>query len=158
MRGERAPLRDDHYLHVSTVIYLYEEFKLKNRYIHLYQFEIFAIKVAKNKENNTKICHIFHHNFKNIPCYVMSEASLKRFYFALFDDGLTLTHWRLSVFEFKLFVYISIYIPRRIAVIVCNVITVTVVLKVHQHLKSTHLPDMRKRTNSSETMILSNGI
>ena len=48
------------------------------------------LKMLKNKENNKKICHIFHHNFKNIPCYVMSEVSLKRVYFALFDDGLTL--------------------------------------------------------------------
>ena len=48
------------------------------------------LKLLKNKENNKKICHIFHHNFKNIPCYVMSEVSLNRFYFALFDDGLTL--------------------------------------------------------------------
>ena len=30
----------------------------------------------------------FHPNFKNIPCYVMSEVSLKRSYFALFGDGL----------------------------------------------------------------------
>ena len=48
------------------------------------------LKMQKNKENNKKICHTFHHNFINIPCYVMSEVSLKRFYFALFDDGLTL--------------------------------------------------------------------
>ena len=47
------------------------------------------LKLLKKKVSN-KICHIFHHNFKNIPCYVMSEVSLKRFYFALFDDGLTL--------------------------------------------------------------------
>ena len=67
----------------------YEEFNLKNRYINFYQFEIFAIKAAEKKKNDKKICHIFHHNFKNIPCYVMSEVSLKRFYFALFDDGLT---------------------------------------------------------------------
>ena len=47
--------------------------------------------MPKNIENNKKICHIFHHNFKHIPCYVMSEVSLKRvFIFALFDDGLTL--------------------------------------------------------------------
>ena len=25
------------------------------------------------------------HNFKNNPCYIKSEVSLKRFYFALFD-------------------------------------------------------------------------
>ena len=53
--------------------------KLRNRYIHFYQFEIFAIKAAEKKENDKKICHIFHHNFKNIPCYVISEVSLKRF-------------------------------------------------------------------------------
>ena len=68
-----------------------EEFKFKNRYIHVYQSEIFAIKAAENyKESDKKICHIFHHNFKNIPCYVMSELLLARFYFVLFDDGLTL--------------------------------------------------------------------
>ena len=48
------------------------------------------LKLLKNKEDHKKICDIFHHYFKNIPCYVMSEVSLKRFYFALFDDGLTL--------------------------------------------------------------------
>ena len=54
-----------------------------------YQFEIFAtIAAKKNKENNKKICDIFHHDFKIlIVKYVTSEV-LKRFYFALFDDGL----------------------------------------------------------------------
>ena len=33
----------------------------------------------KNKETNKKIFDIFHHNFKNIPCYVMSGVSLKGF-------------------------------------------------------------------------------
>ena len=37
------------------------------------------LKLLKNCENNKKICHIFHHNFKNIPCYVISEVSLKGF-------------------------------------------------------------------------------
>ena len=59
----------------------FEEFNFKNRYIHFDQFEIFAIKAAEKQRNNKKICHIFHHNFKNIPCYVMSEV---------FDDGLHL--------------------------------------------------------------------
>ena len=42
---------------------------------------------------------------QNISCYVMSEVSLKRSYFALFNDGLTLKlwNWRISVFAFKLF-------------------------------------------------------
>ena len=58
------------------------------------------LKLLKNKENNKKICHIFHHNFKNIPCYVRSEVSLKRFYFALFDDGLTLKTLTLPFIRF----------------------------------------------------------
>ena len=57
------------------------------------------LKLLKNKENNKKIYHIFH-NFKNIPCYVMSEASLKRFYFALFDEGLTLKTLELTFIGF----------------------------------------------------------
>ena len=62
------------------------------------------LKLLKHKENNKKICHIVHHILKNIPCYVLSEVSLKRFYFALFNDGLTLKKLRLSVFEFKFFI------------------------------------------------------
>ena len=58
------------------------------------------LNLLKNKENNKKICHIFHHNFKNIPCYVMSEVSLKRFYFALFDDGRTLKTLKLAFIGF----------------------------------------------------------
>ena len=65
--------------------------------IHFYQFEIFAIKFS---ENNKKICHMFHHNFKNIPCYVMSEVSLKKFHFALFEDGLTLKTLKLAFIGF----------------------------------------------------------
>ena len=57
------------------------------------------LKLLKNKENNKKICHIFHHNFKNIHCYVMSEVSLKRFYFALYD-GLSLKTLKLAFISF----------------------------------------------------------
>ena len=82
---------------------IYEEFKCRNRYIHFYQFEIFAIKAAEKKK---KIGHMFHHNFKNIPCYVTSEVSLQMFYIALFDDRLTLKLWNccISVFAFKIFI------------------------------------------------------
>ena len=58
-----------------------KEFKCKNRYIRFHQFELFAIKAAKNIQamvnlvmirdhdlNNKKIPDICHHNFKNIPC------------------------------------------------------------------------------------------
>ena len=48
-------------------------------------------------------------SFNNSPCYVMSEVSLKRFYFALFD-GLTLKTLKLAFICFciqnKLFKYI----------------------------------------------------
>ena len=53
----------------------------------MYQFEIFAIKAAEKKELIRKYVIFLNHNLKNIPCYVMSEVSLKRFYFVLFDDG-----------------------------------------------------------------------
>ena len=42
----------------------------------------------------------FYHNFKNIPRYVMNEVSLKRFYFALFDDKLTLKTLKLAFISF----------------------------------------------------------
>ena len=58
------------------------------------------LKLLKSKENNKKICDIFHHNFKNILCYVTSEISLKRFYFALSDDGLTLKTLKLAFIGF----------------------------------------------------------
>ena len=42
----------------------------------------------------------YFHNFKNIPCYVMSGVSLKRFNFALFDDELTLKTLKLAFIGF----------------------------------------------------------
>ena len=47
------------------------------------------LMLQKNKENNKKIkkvCDNFHHNFKNIPCYVTIEVSLKNFYLALYNS------------------------------------------------------------------------
>ena len=40
------------------------------------------LKLLINKENNKKthVCDIFHHNVKNIPYYVTSEVSFKRFF------------------------------------------------------------------------------
>ena len=75
--------------------------KTQQQYIHSYQFEISAIKAAEKQRKiiRTK-CHMFHHNFKNIPCHVTSEASLKRFYIVLFDGGLTLKTLKLANTEF----------------------------------------------------------
>ena len=89
----------NNYLYLTFWLVLYEEVKCKNWYVHFYQFEIFAIKAAEKQ--NKKLCDNFHHNFKNVPCYVTSEVSLKMFYFALFDDGLTfdlLWNWRILGF------------------------------------------------------------
>ena len=47
-------------------------------------------KLLKYKENNEKICNTFDHNFKNIPLYIMSNVSLERYYFVLYDGALTL--------------------------------------------------------------------
>ena len=47
-------------------------------------------KLLKYKENNKKICNTFDHNFKNIPLYIMSNVSLERYYFVLYDGALTL--------------------------------------------------------------------
>ena len=77
----------DLHLNLQRVI---EEFELKNKSIFI------NLRYLRLK----KICHIFHHNFKNIPCYVMSEVSLKRFYFALFDDGLTLKTLKMAFIGF----------------------------------------------------------
>ena len=73
---------------------------LKNDISIFINLRYLRLKLLKNKENNKKICHIFHHNLKNIPCYVMSEVSLKRFYFALFADGLTLKTLKLAFIGF----------------------------------------------------------
>ena len=67
------------------------------------------LKLLKNKENNKKICDIFHHNFKNIPCYVTSEVSLKRFYFDLFDDGLTLKTLKLAYIGFCIQIFHNLF-------------------------------------------------
>ena len=45
-------------------------------------------KLLKYKENNKKIT--FDHNFKNVPLYIMSNVSLERYYFVLYDGALTL--------------------------------------------------------------------
>ena len=60
-----------------------EEFKFKNRYtVSIFiNLRYLRLNLLKNKENHKKICHIFHHNFKSTPCYVMSEVSLKKVLF-----------------------------------------------------------------------------
>ena len=45
-------------------------------------------------------CFSYLHIFRNIPCYVTSEVSLKRFYFALFDDGRTFKNFEIGVYQF----------------------------------------------------------
>ena len=43
----------------------YEQYPLEKFFIFtIYQNYTLALKLLKNKENNKKICHIFHHNFK----------------------------------------------------------------------------------------------
>ena len=56
----------------------------------LVNWDIWDLSCWKYKENNKKICNTFDHNFKNIPLYIMSNVSLERYYFVLYDGALTL--------------------------------------------------------------------
>ena len=83
------------------------------------------LKLLKNKENNKKICDIFHHIFKNISCYLTSEVSLKRFYFVLFDDGLTLKTLKLAyIWHLKLFIFNITQLNFKIILITYNLGTI----------------------------------
>ena len=80
-----------------------EEFKCK---IDISIFINLRYLLLENKENNKKICDIFHHNFNNFP-YVTSEVSLVLFcsiwwwtYFKNFEIGGVY-----RFFAFKLFKY-----------------------------------------------------
>ena len=98
------PYKTKTYFNRDESKFMFEaEFKLKNRYINFCQFEIYAIKAAENEENNKKICHIFHHNFTNIPCYVLSEVSLKKVLFC--------SVWWWTYFKnFEIGVYLFFYL------------------------------------------------
>ena len=56
-------------------------------------------KLLKFKENK-KICNTFDHNFKNIPLYIMSNVSLERYYFVLYDGSLTLKMSKMALNAF----------------------------------------------------------
>ena len=49
---------------------------------------------------NKKICNTFDHNFKNIPLYIMSNVSLQRYYFVLYDGALTLKMSKMALNAF----------------------------------------------------------
>ena len=59
-------------------------------------------KLLKYKENNKKICNTFDHNFKNITLYtcIMSNVSLERCYFVLYDGALTLKMSKMALNAF----------------------------------------------------------
>ena len=57
-------------------------------------------KLLIYKENNKKICYTFDHNFKNIPLYIMSNVSLERYYFVLYDGALTLKMSKMALNAF----------------------------------------------------------
>ena len=68
-------------------------------------------KLLKYKENNKKICNTFGYNFKNIPLYIMSNVSLERYYFVLYDGTLTLKISKMALNTFcdkTLHMYIKI--------------------------------------------------
>ena len=46
------------------------------------------------------MCNTFDHNFKNIPLYIMSNVSLERYYFVLYDGALTLKMSKMALNAF----------------------------------------------------------
>ena len=62
-------------------------------------FRYLRFKLLKYKENK-KICNTFDHNFKNIPLYIMSNVSLERYYFVLYDGALTLKMSKMALNAF----------------------------------------------------------
>ena len=68
-------------------------------------------KLLKYKENNKKIFNTFDHNFKNIPLYIMSNVSLERYYFVLYDGALTLKMPKMALNAFcdKLFICSTLF-------------------------------------------------
>ena len=70
-------------------------------------------KLLKYKDNNKKICNTFDHNFKNIPLYIMSNVSLERYYFVLYDGALTLKMSKMALNAFcdkTLHIYLIFFI------------------------------------------------
>ena len=45
-------------------------------------------------------CNTFDHNFRNIPLYIMSNVSLERYYFVLYDGVLTLKMSKMALNAF----------------------------------------------------------
>ena len=67
---------------------------------NLVNLKYLRFKLLKYKENNKKICNTFDHNFKNIPLYIMSNVSLERYYFVLYDGALTLKMSKMALNAF----------------------------------------------------------
>ena len=74
--------------------------KKKNDISIFINFRYLRSKLLKNKEKNKKICHIFHHNFKNNPYCVMS----------IIEKGLFCSIWKWMYFKnFEIAVYWVFY-------------------------------------------------
>ena len=58
------------------------------------------LRYLRFKENYKTICNTFDHNFKNIPLYIMSNVSLERYCFVLYDGALTLKMSKMALNAF----------------------------------------------------------
>ena len=87
--------------HVVLHLCIYLKSFIAKRVISiLINLRYLRFKLLKYKENNKKICHTFDHNFKNIPLYIMSNVSLERYYFVLYDGALTLKMSKMALNAF----------------------------------------------------------
>ena len=100
----------------TYLMYTYMKSFIAKRVISiLVNLRYLRFKLLKYKENNKKMCNNFDHNFKNIPLYIMSNVSLERYYFVLYDGALTLKMSKLALNVFcdrKLFTCRSANITR----------------------------------------------
>ena len=82
-------------------LFLYMKSFISKRVISiLVNLRYLRFKLLKYTENNKKICNTFDHNFKNMPIYIMSNVSLERYYFVLYDGALTLKMSKMALKAF----------------------------------------------------------
>ena len=72
-------------------------------FIHIWDLSCWNINVYQFFPSSIIIELIFNtfdHNFKNIPLYIMSNVSLERYYFVLYDGALTLKMSKMALNAF----------------------------------------------------------
>ena len=103
-------------------------------------------KLLKYKENNKKICNTFDHNFKNIPLYnIMSNVSLERYYFVLYDGAFTLKMSKMALNAFCDKTLQLLMLLTCIHILAKTFVVYSVLVKMHTHSLTTCPPPKKKK-------------